>query len=300
MKQKADKDKAKREAAASNTASASIAPVASGNAGMRQQPNVPPASVPPPAQSNTQSANNSAITVIGANGTYQTADGTYRVEAKFEGGNLILVEPNKLSKYTPEPSRQWGPGVFVFTNPVNNITYRMQVQDRFTLLAFKTDLRSATPLKLIAEAKAEDKTPLMTAKGTGINTSTASAGSCSAKEVIVEGQKQYITQKIDGFNILGDYYFEGKVGSHPMVRLSTTPGQSFFELHGVERFPEFKQVMKQWGVLANCDGTAMKKGYGGYILVFERMDGTWDMNEFGVLADRGILTILGERIKPIN
>jgi hypothetical protein len=98
----------------------------------------------------------------------------------------------------------------------------------------------------------------------------------------------------------GFYDYEGKQGAQPRVYLTSGSG-SYFERHGVERFPEFRNYMSQWGLLANCDGSAMRKGYGGYTLVYQNAkDGSWDALEYGVLKDRGIAMILGERTKPLT
>lgn len=69
-------------------------------------------------------------------GTYATNTG-YSIDVKFEGGSLIVVEPNKRSEYTRKAGSA---NEYEFTNANNqNIRYGLRVIDAQTLGAYKPD-----------------------------------------------------------------------------------------------------------------------------------------------------------------
>ena len=65
------------------------------------------------------------------NGTYTTGMG-YTIEVSFNGDSLEVYEPSngKRSVYTLQSD-----GTYLFTNPVNGISYTMEVGDGDTLIA---------------------------------------------------------------------------------------------------------------------------------------------------------------------
>lgn len=65
-------------------------------------------------------------------GTYVIANGGYSIDVKMDGGNLVVVEPNKTSTYVMQ-----GDGSYHFTNPNNGVTYGIRVIDDRTIEAFK-------------------------------------------------------------------------------------------------------------------------------------------------------------------
>lgn len=69
----------------------------------------------------------------GTDGTYVMDGGSYSVEVEFGEGRITVVEPNKRSEYL----RHGTSNEYLFTNPVNGITYGLRVIDDATLQAFK-------------------------------------------------------------------------------------------------------------------------------------------------------------------
>jgi hypothetical protein len=65
-------------------------------------------------------------------GTYVIENGGYSIDVKMDGGNLVVVEPNKTSTY-----EQQADGTYHFTNPNNGVTYGIRVIDDRTIEAFK-------------------------------------------------------------------------------------------------------------------------------------------------------------------
>jgi hypothetical protein len=65
-------------------------------------------------------------------GTYVIEGGGYSIDVKADGGNLVVVEPNKTSTYVAQ-----GDGTYEFTNPNNGVTYGIRVIDDSTIEAFK-------------------------------------------------------------------------------------------------------------------------------------------------------------------
>lgn len=65
-------------------------------------------------------------------GTYVIDGGGYSIDVKMDGGNLVVVEPNKTSVYVLQSD-----GSYQFTNPNNSITYGIRVVDDSTIEAFK-------------------------------------------------------------------------------------------------------------------------------------------------------------------
>ena len=65
-------------------------------------------------------------------GTYVIDGGGYSIDIKMDGGNLVVVEPNKTSTYEAQAD-----GTYHFTNPNNGITYGIRVIDDRTIEAFK-------------------------------------------------------------------------------------------------------------------------------------------------------------------
>lgn len=67
-------------------------------------------------------------------GTYVLEGGSYSLDVKQEGEDLVVVEPNKTSRY--ELQRD---GTYRFTNPNNGISYWLRVIDDRTIEAFKKE-----------------------------------------------------------------------------------------------------------------------------------------------------------------
>ena len=65
-------------------------------------------------------------------GTYVIDGGGYSIDVRMDGGNLVVVEPNKTSTY-----EQQADGTYHFTNPNNGVTYGIRVIDDRTIEAFK-------------------------------------------------------------------------------------------------------------------------------------------------------------------
>ena len=65
-------------------------------------------------------------------GTYVIENGGYSIDVRMDGGNLVVVEPNKTSTYAAQ-----GDGTYEFTNPNNGVTYGIRVIDDRTIEAFK-------------------------------------------------------------------------------------------------------------------------------------------------------------------
>ena len=65
-------------------------------------------------------------------GTYVIDGGGYSIDVRMDGGNLVVVEPNKTSPYERQAD-----GTYQFTNPNNGITYGIRVIDDRTIEAFK-------------------------------------------------------------------------------------------------------------------------------------------------------------------
>lgn len=87
-----------------------------------------------------------------SNGTYTTGMG-YTIEVTFEGDTLEVYEPanGKRSVYTLQSD-----GTYLFTNPVNGISYTMEVGDDDTLIANKPGAppENGTELRRVGSADA--------------------------------------------------------------------------------------------------------------------------------------------------
>jgi len=88
------------------------------------------------------------------NGTYTTGMG-YSIEVSFNGDSLEVYEPSngKRSVYTLQSD-----GTYLFTNPVNGISYTMEVGDGDTLIANKPGAprENGTELRLVGSADAAE------------------------------------------------------------------------------------------------------------------------------------------------
>jgi len=97
-----------------------------------------------------------AATPLGAqqNGTYTTGMG-YTIEVSFNGDSLEVYEPSngKRSVYTLQSD-----GTYLFTNPVNGISYTMEVGDGDTLIANKPGAprENGTELRRVGSADAAE------------------------------------------------------------------------------------------------------------------------------------------------
>jgi hypothetical protein len=74
-------------------------------------------------------------------GTYTTSDGSYSINVRYDAktNTIVVVEPNKTSEYTSA-----GDGEYSFTNPKNEIEYRLAIVDATTLEAFKPGGRDSS------------------------------------------------------------------------------------------------------------------------------------------------------------
>jgi len=88
------------------------------------------------------------------NGTYTTGMG-YTIEVSFNGDSLEVYEPSngKRSVYTLQSD-----GTYLFTNPVNGISYTMEVGDGDTLIANKPGAprENGTELRRVGSADAAE------------------------------------------------------------------------------------------------------------------------------------------------
>ena len=67
---------------------------------------------------------------LAVNGTYVMDGGSYSITVEEEGANLVVVEPNKRSVYTPA-----GDGSYQFHNDVTGSDFYLRVLDDDTLEA---------------------------------------------------------------------------------------------------------------------------------------------------------------------
>ena len=63
-------------------------------------------------------------------GTFVLADGSYSINVEEDGGNLVVIEPNKRSVYTPD-----GSGAYVFHNANTGSNFYLRVHDESTIEA---------------------------------------------------------------------------------------------------------------------------------------------------------------------
>lgn len=68
-----------------------------------------------------------------ASGTYMVEGGSYVIELRQEGDTLVVVEPNKESRYARDG------GAYVFYNPNTDTRYGIRILDGNTIEAFKPD-----------------------------------------------------------------------------------------------------------------------------------------------------------------
>lgn len=71
-----------------------------------------------------------AVPAFAVKGTYVLKDGSYSITVEEDGANLVVVEPNKRSVYTPA-----GDGSYRFHNDVTGSDFYMRVLDDDTLEA---------------------------------------------------------------------------------------------------------------------------------------------------------------------
>lgn len=79
-----------------------------------------------------------------AAGQYQIKGGSYMMNLEIEGANVVVVEPNKRSVYTPQPD-----GSFHVRNPTNGILYGIRVAGDGEIDAFKPDHPDAGATRLV-------------------------------------------------------------------------------------------------------------------------------------------------------
>lgn len=84
-----------------------------------------------------------ALAQSDAGGTYMIEGGSYMITVEQDGGNLVVVEPNKRSEYTLQAD-----GSYHFHNPDTDTTYGIRVLDANTIEAFKPFADSA-PTRLV-------------------------------------------------------------------------------------------------------------------------------------------------------
>jgi len=92
-----------------------------------------------PSYSSSSSAGAAAF----VDGTYAMEGGSYSIEARRDGADLVVTEPNKVSRYQPHTD-----GVWHFYNPNVDIVYGLRVVDARTLEAFKPHQPGAAPTPL--------------------------------------------------------------------------------------------------------------------------------------------------------
>ncbi|MBJ6980908.1 hypothetical protein [Luteimonas sp. MC1572] len=82
-------------------------------------------------------------------GTFVLADGSYSINVEEDGGNLVVVEPNKRSVYTPD-----GSGAYVFHNANTGSNFYLRVHDESTIEAGRVGTDSPWILKKVDVAGA--------------------------------------------------------------------------------------------------------------------------------------------------
>ena len=127
----------------------------------------------------------------------------------------------------------------------------------------------------------------------------------NVQEVKIKNETYYLTKEI-GYNITGEYLFEGK--KDPIVQLNAD-GTGLFQLHQMSKTPMV------WGIECEMDGTAKKiKADWGFMYrlwyqIKAKHKGSswesgeivaWDVVSFSVHEDDGKIYILGERTKTFR
>lgn len=110
-----------------------------------------------PALAAATAAHAQAPTDQVSEGTYQIDGGGYQITVRPEGTELVVVEPNKESRYRRQPDGTWH-----FRNPTNNTLYGLRRIDPATIEAFKPDQPGNVPTRLarIGGAPAVVATPV--------------------------------------------------------------------------------------------------------------------------------------------
>lgn len=87
--------------------------------------------------------------VAAVQGTFVLADGSYSINVEEDGGNLVVVEPNKRSVYTPD-----GSGAYVFHNDNTGSDFYLRVHDESTIEAGRVGSTTPWMLKKVDAAGA--------------------------------------------------------------------------------------------------------------------------------------------------
>ena len=84
-------------------------------------------------------------------GTYMLEGGSYTIQLERDGGDLVVVEPNKRSTYASQ-----GNGEYHFYNPNTQTKYGIRVIDARTIEAFKPDFPDNPASRLVLMGGAAD------------------------------------------------------------------------------------------------------------------------------------------------
>lgn len=199
-----------------------------------------------------------ALHAVGSNGIYATTDNNYRIEVRFEPGQLVVIEPNKESRY----QQRGNSAVYYFKNPTNGIEYLLEAMPDGKSLKASKPLTpdNFTLLKLVEAAAGKD------------------SGPCKALAIPVQNdqalnpdqERLWGIRALPDANVLGTYLEEGK-GS-PVVELRSD-GSGKFEMFGAPKPQHVYQI--EWWLQANCDGTPVANDYPAatqYFLIVEYKD----------------------------
>lgn len=79
-----------------------------------------------------------------ATGTYMVEGGSYMIELRQDGDALVVVEPNKESRYTRQAD-----GSYTFYSDVTETTYGIRILDANAIEAFKPDYPDNPATRLV-------------------------------------------------------------------------------------------------------------------------------------------------------
>jgi len=260
---KAKEEEAKRQAAAEAKAKAAEAPKVARGAGPGSLPVA--TSAPAPAAPTHRCG--------GVDGVYGVVTSNYRIEVKFSGDELTVVEPNRTSPY-----KHVGDCQYLFVHP-NGTRYMMGVASR-GLMAYKEgqDESQKTPLALI-KASAAPQTDRR----------------CAAERIPVQNVKALHPELTELFGARGIHgvtvdgtYNAPEANGRPLTRLGPNGGAGTFEVYGAPK-SEYVYAIERWYILANCDGTLVKEDHpaGTRYYVIYKLDREYD----GLLWHRDALVV---------
>ncbi|MGO4394456.1 hypothetical protein AB4Z46_24165 [Variovorax sp. M-6] len=209
----------------------------------------------------------------GVDGVYGVVASNYRIEVKFSGDKLMVVEPNRTSPY-----QHMGNCQYLFVHP-NGTRYMLGVVSR-GLVAYKEgqDDSQKTPLALIQVSAAPQTDRRCTAERIPVQ---------NVKALHPDLTELFGSRGIPGVTVDGTYNAPERNG-HPLTRLNPNGGSGTFEVHGAPK-PQYVYTIERWYIQANCDGTLVKEDHPAatrYYLIY-KLDREYD----GLLWHRDALDV---------